>query len=127
MGRSGAHDGDGERENAWLCLQQAIADLTRLSEKWKENGYVESEPADGDPGLHQRVPHANCALQGSRGQSKVIGRNRGAAGCPPPGKRALPAGVLDLYFLPGTWSVHEELLIWESPVVSGADDFLPTA
>jgi ParB family chromosome partitioning protein len=42
---------DGERENAWLCVQQAIADLTRLSEQMgKENGYVESEPADGNPG-----------------------------------------------------------------------------
>jgi hypothetical protein len=40
-----------ERENAWLCLQQAIDDLTRLSNKIeKENGYVESESADGNTG-----------------------------------------------------------------------------
>ena len=40
-----------ERENAWLCLQQAIDDLTRLSNKIeKENGYVESESTDGNPG-----------------------------------------------------------------------------
>lgn len=39
----------GERENAWLCVQQAIADLTRLSTQMeKENAYVESEPADSD-------------------------------------------------------------------------------
>ena len=42
---------DVERENAYLCVQQAIEDLTRLSEKIeKENGYVESEPEDGNPG-----------------------------------------------------------------------------
>jgi len=40
-----------DRESAWWCLQQAIADLTQLSEKMeKENGYVESEPADGHSG-----------------------------------------------------------------------------
>ena len=42
---------DTERENAWLCVQQAIDDLTRLSNKMeKENGYVESEPAGSNPG-----------------------------------------------------------------------------
>ena len=42
---------DAERENAWLCLQQAIDDLTRLSNKIeKENSYVESESADGNTG-----------------------------------------------------------------------------
>jgi len=42
---------DAGRENAWLCVQQAIEDLTRLSDTMeKENGYVESEPADGNPG-----------------------------------------------------------------------------
>jgi ParB family transcriptional regulator, chromosome partitioning protein len=40
-----------ERENAWLCLQQAIDDLTRLSNKIeKENDYVESKSEDGNPG-----------------------------------------------------------------------------
>jgi len=42
---------EAERESTWLCLQQAIEDLTRLSDKIeKDNGYVESESADGDPG-----------------------------------------------------------------------------
>jgi len=42
---------EAERENTWLCLQQAIEDLTRLSDKIeKENGYVESEPTDSDSG-----------------------------------------------------------------------------
>ena len=47
---AGTMDG-AERESAWLCLQQAIRDLTRLSDKIeKENGNVESESADSDPG-----------------------------------------------------------------------------
>ena len=42
---------EAERERTWMCLQQAIEDLTRLSDKIeKENGYVESEPADSNPG-----------------------------------------------------------------------------
>lgn len=41
-----------ERENAWCCLQQAITDLTQLSEKIeKENGYVDAEPEDGRSGV----------------------------------------------------------------------------
>lgn len=41
----------GERENARLCVQQAIDDLTRLSDKMgKENSYVESESAHSNPG-----------------------------------------------------------------------------
>jgi ParB/RepB/Spo0J family partition protein len=40
-----------ERENVWLCVQQVLSDLTRLSDQIeKENGYVESESAHGDPG-----------------------------------------------------------------------------
>jgi ParB family transcriptional regulator, chromosome partitioning protein len=40
-----------ERENAWLCIQQAIEDLTRLSEKMgKETVYVESESENRNPG-----------------------------------------------------------------------------
>jgi ParB family transcriptional regulator, chromosome partitioning protein len=44
-----------ERENAWLCLQQAIDDLTRLSDKIeKENSYAESESEDGNTGTAQQ-------------------------------------------------------------------------
>jgi ParB family transcriptional regulator, chromosome partitioning protein len=55
-----------ERENAWLCLQQAIDDLTRLSDKIeKENDYVESESADGNPGASPQksgdTPDCQCA------------------------------------------------------------------
>lgn len=55
-----------ERENAWLCLQQAINDLTLLSNKIeKENGYVESEPADGNLGTSPQgsgdAPDCPCA------------------------------------------------------------------
>jgi len=40
-----------ERENVWLCVQQVLSDLTRLSDQIeKENGYVESESAHSDPG-----------------------------------------------------------------------------
>jgi hypothetical protein len=40
-----------EREHAWLCVQQALEDLTRLSDKMqKENDYVESESAHGNLG-----------------------------------------------------------------------------
>ncbi len=40
-----------ERESVWLCLQQVMSDLTRLSDQIeKDNGYVESESADSDPG-----------------------------------------------------------------------------
>lgn len=40
-----------ERENVWLCLQQVMSDLTRLSDQIeKDNGYVESESTDSDPG-----------------------------------------------------------------------------
>jgi ParB family chromosome partitioning protein len=57
---------DAERENAWLCLQQAISDLTRLSNKIeKENDYVESESTDGNPGTSQEgsgdAPDCACA------------------------------------------------------------------
>lgn len=40
-----------ERENVWLCLQQVMSDLTRLSDQIeKENAYVESKSADSDSG-----------------------------------------------------------------------------
>jgi hypothetical protein len=44
-----------ERENVWLCVQQVMSDFTRLSDQIeKENGYVESESADSDPGASQQ-------------------------------------------------------------------------
>lgn len=58
--------GMAERENALLCLQQAINDLTVLSNKIeKENGYVESEPENGDSGASPQgsgdAPDCACA------------------------------------------------------------------
>jgi ParB family chromosome partitioning protein len=55
-----------ERENAWLCLQQAINDLTVLSNKIeKENSYVEPESTDGNPGASPQgsgnAPDCPCA------------------------------------------------------------------
>jgi len=100
---------DGERENAWLCVQQAIADLTRLSEQMaKENGYVESEPADSDPGAAPQgsTSSPDCTrapdlARGSQGSDPV--GIHGAAGCPPSGESgALPAGdPRAVHFLPG--------------------------
>ena len=40
-----------ERENVWLCLHQVLSDFTRLTDQIeKDNGYVESDAADSDPG-----------------------------------------------------------------------------
>ena len=56
---------DAERENAWLCVQQAIDDLTRLSDKIeKENGYVESESADSNPGASPQGDGQRAGLRG---------------------------------------------------------------
>jgi hypothetical protein len=57
---------DADREIAWLCLQQAIDDLTQLSNKIeRENDYVESESTDGNPGTSQEgsgdAPDCACA------------------------------------------------------------------
>lgn len=87
-----------ERENAWLCLQQAITNLTQLSEKIeKENGYVESEPADSNPGASSKgcgqasdCTNASCLATHCK-ESDSFGIERAAAD-PPPGKSgALPA------------------------------------
>lgn len=88
-----------ERENAWLCVQQAIENLTRLSEKMgKENGYVESESADSNP---EAVPQGDgqppdCACPQSLAfggqESNLLGIERPAAHRPTGEGGALPAG-----------------------------------
>jgi len=100
---------DGERENAWLCLQQAIADLTRLSDQIeKENGYVEPEAADGNPGtsLQGSPPSPDCTraedLSRDGQEGDPIGIHRAAAHPPSGESRTLPAGgPRPLRLLPG--------------------------
>jgi len=90
---------DGERENAWLCVQQAIADLTQLSDKMeKENGYVESESADSDPGAapQQNTSSSDCTdapdlARGSQ-ESDPVGIRRTPTHCPSGEGGPLPAG-----------------------------------
>jgi ParB/RepB/Spo0J family partition protein len=98
-----------ERENSWWCLQQAITDLTRLSEKIeRENGHVESESADSDPGAPSKgcgntpdSPGAPSVTPGSQKSDPLVIER--ASAHPPSGKgRALPAGdPRPLRFLPG--------------------------
>ena len=98
-----------ERENAWWCLQQAIADLTKLSDKIeKENGHVEPESADSDPGTPSkgRGQTPDCAstqsLASGSQEGDPVGIERAAAHLPPGEGRALPAGdSRSLHFLPG--------------------------
>lgn len=95
---AGAMD-DAERENAWLCVQQAIEDLTRLSEKMgKEIVYAESESEDGDPGAS---PQGNgqpadraCARSLACGgqESNPLGIKRPAAHRPSGEGGAVPEG-----------------------------------
>jgi len=88
-----------ERENAWLCLQQAIADLSRLSDKMeKENGYVESESADSNPGTssQERGHASDCTgapsfAHGSQ-EGDPLECERAAADRPPGEGGALPSG-----------------------------------
>jgi len=94
----GAMD-DGERENAWLCVQQAIADLTGLSDKIeKENGYVESESTDSNPGTSSQGcgPTQDCtsapSLAHSGQESDPLAINRAAAHHPRRESGVLPAG-----------------------------------
>jgi ParB family transcriptional regulator, chromosome partitioning protein len=79
---------DAERENAWLCLQQAIDDLMRLSDKIeKENGYVESKSADGNPGTSQEgsgdAPDCACAesIPRCRQESHPFGIEHSSTDC----------------------------------------------
>jgi len=95
---SGTMDG-AERENAWLCLQQAITDLTRLSNKMqKENEYVESEPADSNPGTssQERRHASDCtsapSLAHGSQEGDPLGCEPAAADRPPGEGRALPSG-----------------------------------
>lgn len=90
---------EAERENAWLCLQQAIADLTRLSDQIeKENGYVESEPADSNPGAApQGSPSSpDCTrppdLARNSQEGDPVGIHRAATHAPCGEGGALPAG-----------------------------------
>jgi ParB family transcriptional regulator, chromosome partitioning protein len=77
-----------ERDNARLCVQQAIDDLTRLSKTMeKENGYVESESADGNPGASPQgdrepsdIEHVEDIALSSK-KSHSIGINHSAANC----------------------------------------------
>ena len=72
-----------ERENVWLCLQQVLSDFTRLSDQiGKDNGYVESESADSDPG---------ASPQGSG--TAVLHTSNGAAQRPRPNKRSDRGGL----------------------------------
>lgn len=103
---------DAERENAWLCVQQAIDDLTRLSDKMeKENGYVESEPAGGNPGASSQGRGNTPDCPGTPGVTHsgqesgplAIDRAtahlaRGEGGAPPPGN---PRTICPLRGQPG--------------------------
>ena len=90
---------DAERETAWLCLQQAIDDLTRLSNKIeKENSYVESESADGNTGTAPEgsgntpdCPDAESITCGSQ-ESHSIGIEYSATDYPSGEGGRLPAG-----------------------------------
>ena len=90
---------DAERENAWLCVQQAIDDLTRLSNKMeKENGYVESEPAGSNPGASPQgrgetpdCPGAPGVAHGGQ-EGDPLAIDRAAADPPCREGRTLPPG-----------------------------------
>jgi ParB family transcriptional regulator, chromosome partitioning protein len=98
-----------ERESTWLCLQQAIDDLTRLSDKIeKENGYVESKSADSNPGASspeggqaEDCPGAGGFAAGSR-KSDPFAIDRAAVDQPYRESGATPAGDHGtVRFLPG--------------------------
>jgi ParB/RepB/Spo0J family partition protein len=87
-----------EREEAWSCLQQTIADLTRLSDKIeRENGHVEPESADSDLGTSSqgRGQASDCANPQSLAcigqKGNPLGLKCPAADHPPGESRALPA------------------------------------
>jgi ParB/RepB/Spo0J family partition protein len=98
-----------ERASTWLCLQQALDDLTRLSDKIeKENGHVESESANGDPGTSSpeggQSPDCPRAprLAGSGQEGDPLAIEPAAANHPPREGRALPAGdPRSVHCLPG--------------------------
>jgi ParB/RepB/Spo0J family partition protein len=100
---------EAERESTWLCLQQAIDDLTRLSDKIeKENGYVESESADSNFGTaskgRRQSSDCTCAQSVACGsqESNPLGIDRAAADHAPGEGGALPPGDPGtVCFLPG--------------------------
>ena len=88
-----------ERENAWLCVQQAIEDLTRLSEKMgKEIVYAESESENSNPGAspqrNGQPADRTCARSFSCGsqESNPLGIERPPADRPSGESGALPTG-----------------------------------
>jgi ParB family transcriptional regulator, chromosome partitioning protein len=90
---------DVERGNAWLCVQQAIEDLTRLSNTMeKENIYVESESADGNPGASPQGDREPSDLERAEAialssqKSHSIGINHSAANCARGKGGTAPAG-----------------------------------
>jgi len=108
--REAARTMDGaERENAWLCLQQTISDLTRLSEQIeRENGHVESEPADSNPGVAPQgsAASSDCAgaadLAHNSQEGDPVGSHRATTHLPSGEGGTLPAGdPRSLQVLPG--------------------------
>jgi ParB/RepB/Spo0J family partition protein len=98
-----------ELDNARLCVQQAIDDLTQLSETMgKENSYVESESADGNPGAASQgdgqpsdLPSTE-AIAFSCQKSHSLTIHHSAANCAPRKSRTIPAGDSgSLCFMPG--------------------------
>ena len=88
-----------ERDNAGLCVQQAIDDLTQLAETMvKENRYVESKSADCDPGASSQgdgQPSDLTSVEAialSSQKSNSIGINHSAAHCAGGKGGAAPAG-----------------------------------
>jgi ParB/RepB/Spo0J family partition protein len=87
-----------ERENVWLCVQQVLSDLTRLSDQIeKENGYVESESANCDPRTSPQGsgPAPDCtgapSLPYGSQESNPLGVERPSADRPCGESGALPA------------------------------------
>ena len=98
-----------ERENVWLCLQQAMTDLKHLSDKIeRDNGYVESESAHGNPGASPQGcgQPSDCAcaqsITRSSQESHPFGIDRAAAHCSSGESGTIPAGDSGFVcFLPG--------------------------
>lgn len=66
-----------EREEVRLCLEQALADLGRLSRRIEEDGCAEPERADGDPGASQQ----GCGEEADRPDAEGVAPG-GAEGDP---------------------------------------------
>jgi ParB family transcriptional regulator, chromosome partitioning protein len=88
-----------ERENVQLCLKQAIADLTKLSDKIERgNDYVKSESENSNPGASPKErwqpPDCACAqsVAFSGQESNSLGIACAAADCPPGESGTIPSG-----------------------------------